>query len=116
MSTPTIALINKFNGLNNKTILHIRDMQNLKPYPILKMSRVTTKYGECIKIEVDKHLIFLPHRYNIITDEEIIELSSGSYVIKKESGEDDGESYQILLETIDIAFMIPQNGQYPIWQ
>lgn len=91
-------------------------MENLKSYPIFKANKVKTKYGESVQLDVGNHLIFLPNRYNIMSEEEIMELSSGNYHIKKEAGEDE-KSYRLHLDYFDIniAYIIPENGQYPIW-
>lgn len=117
MNASPNSLINKFNSLNSKSILHIKDMKNLKTYQIIKAFRTTTKFGQCIQIELDNHIMFLPNRYNAMTDEEIMELTSDNYFLKKEVGEDE-KSFRLLLERFNInddEFIILQNGQYPIW-
>lgn len=115
MNASNNTLINKFNGMNNKTILHIKEMENLKNYPVLKAAKVKTKYGDSIQVEIEEHVIFLPTRYNSLTEEDISELSSGNYLIKKEVGEDE-KSYRLQLERFNMnEFIMTQNGQYPIW-
>ena len=110
------SLINKFENLNNKTILHIKDMENMKSYPILKAAKTTTKYGESIQIDVQNYIIFLPARYNSLLDEDILELSSGKYCIRKEAGEDE-KSYLLHLDHFDLnEYIITQNGSYPVWK
>lgn len=91
-------------------------MVNLKIYPILKACRTKTKFGESIQIELENNILFLPNRYNTMTEEEIFVLSSGNYLIKKESGIDE-KNFRLLLEEFEMQqYIIPQTVEYPTWK
>lgn len=103
------TLLNKFNSYKIKNILHIKDMEDLTKYTIVGAKRVTTKYGETVQLELEKNIMFLPTRYNGLSDAEIEALSGGAFVIQRE-----GER-NLNLEREMEQFLI-QNAQYPVWE
>jgi len=56
------------------------------PMRILKATKIESKHGLCLKIEMDKCFACLPKRYAEITEEELIEMSSGSYFLVRLPG------------------------------
>lgn len=104
-------LLTKFNQVQmKKTILHIKDMEESKEYLILNAKKITTKYGPTIKIELETHIMFLPPRYNFLSDDDVNELSIGAYYITR-----DGEK-SLTLKTLNETDFLLTNAQYPIWQ
>lgn len=101
-------ILNKFNILSSKSLIHIKDLETSKRYPVMNVQRVITKYGSTLKVELENNIIFLPNRYNSLTDEDINELSFGGYQMYRE-----GER-NLILEEMETMF-IP-NTQYPVWQ
>lgn len=102
-------LVNKFNSYNTKSIIHIKDLDDSIKYNILKAKRVTTKYGATIQLELENNIMYLPNRYNALTDNEIKDLSSEKFQIQRK-----GERNLILFTELDE--FLTQNAQYPIWQ
>lgn len=92
-------------------------MENLKSYHIVKAAKIKIKFGECVRVEVENHVIFLPTRYNLLTEEELADLSSGNYHIKKENGSDE-KSYQLYLDqySLNTEYIVLQNSTYPVWK
>lgn len=116
MSAISQSLLSRFANLsNNKPILHTKDMEDHKLYKILKATKMNTKYGESIQLETDNVVIFLSKRFNLITEEEVKELSSGNYFIKKVPAVGD-KPFQLELEVFDLNdYIIPSSGKYPVW-
>lgn len=116
MSAISQSLLSKFDDLNNnKPILHTKDMEDLKLYKILKAIKMKTKYGESIQIETENYVIFLSKRFNLITEEEIKEMSSGNYFIKKVPAVGD-KPFRLELELFNLNdYIITDSGKYPVW-
>lgn len=104
-----LNLVNKFNSCNTKSIIHIKDLDDSVKYPIVQAKRVTTKYGTTIQVELENYIMFLPNRYNVLTDEEVKELSNQKFQIQRK-----GERNLILDAEMDDFFT--QNAQYPTWE
>jgi len=71
------------------------------PMRILKATKLESKHGLCLKIEMDKCFACLPKRYAEITDEEVIEMSSGSYFLVRLPG------------TRPLSFEVKKQGEIP---
>lgn len=104
------TLQDKFNSLNKKSMIHAKDLELFKKYPITNAKRVTTKYGGTLLIDLENNIMYLPNRYNELSDEDIKELSNGAYGIYRE-----GERNLILYKLKESENFIIQNSQYPIW-
>lgn len=100
------TLVNKFNTLNTKPVMHIKEMEILTKYVITKANRVTTKYGTTIQVEVENHKMFLPNRYNILTDDDVEELNTGAFCVYRE-----GER-NLILTTFKETEFFGANGQF----
>lgn len=69
-----------------KKILQIRDMLDHISHPIYAMQRKHTIYGETIQVDILDEIIFLPKRFNGLTDQTINEINHGNYCLKKIPG------------------------------
>ena len=103
-------LITKFNNLNKKTLIHIKELKDSTKYTVKNAKRVTSKYGTTIQIELENNIMFLPNRYNTLSDDDIIELASGIYCICKQ-----GENSLKLDTAAEISIFLT-NTQYPQWE
>lgn len=101
-------LISIFNKLNMKQTLCIKDMVDLEEYNITGAERVTTKYGEVIVLELGTNLLYLPKRFNSLTDKDVESFSSGLYLISKipMNDEKNGIFYRLELK------MVPNTREY----
>lgn len=72
-----------FNALNMKQILSVKDMVAGAEYLIVGAERVTTKYGDCILLELTADRLYLPKRFNALADKDLESLSAGAYIISK---------------------------------
>lgn len=103
-------LINKFNSLNKKTLIHIKDLQEATKYEVKNAKRVTSKYGTTVQIELENNIMYLPNRYNALSDDDVMELATGVYYICKQ-----GDSCLKLDTAAGIDIFIT-NAQYPRWE
>lgn len=76
-----MEVISKFNSLNVKKILELTEMEWNKAYPI------DVILSDCIELNVEDHIFYLPKRFNSLTDEMIQLLSNGRYTITKKPSE-----------------------------
>lgn len=103
-------IISTFNKLNVKQRLSILDMTPFEDYAIRRAERINTKYGEVIVLELHSSILYLPKRFNSLSDEDIEKLSTGSYLINKIPFNKDLDSYQCRLELKPIP---PAKDYYP---
>lgn len=94
-----MSVVESFNGLHSKEILHLKDVPHLGHVKIIQAQRTKTMYGECIAVESEDNIIFLPKRYNALSDTELLALGSGAYQLVKESSTDE-KCVRIRLEEI----------------
>ena len=80
--------VQRFNEVSND-IVHLSDLDVNKKYPIARVDRMTTKFGETILVSIrdpDRadqpiYKVFLPQRYAAtFTDEDVQALSGGERV------------------------------------
>lgn len=76
-------LISTFNKLNDRQILSVKDMVPMEDYHITGAERITTKYGEAIILELGTNVLYLPKRFNSLSDKDVENLSTGPYSISK---------------------------------
>lgn len=103
-------LISTFNKLNARQRLSVKDMVPLEEYLITGAERITTKYGETVVIELGTSILYLPRRFNSLTDKEIEQLSKGSYLILKFPLRDDNDGY---LYRLELKPLPPMREYYP---
>lgn len=86
-----------FNSLNVKLIQSIKDLPLNQELQILKAERVATKFGDKIRVESEDFFIYLPDRYNEISNSmlEMLHLTECYSLIKCST--DDGKTYQLNL-------------------
>lgn len=58
-------------------------MDDSMKYPILSAKRVPVKYGTQVQLELDNHIMFLPSRFNMLTDDEVKQFSSGKFRLQR---------------------------------
>lgn len=109
MNTNT-EFISNFNKLNAKQRLSVKDMIPLEEYHITGAERVTTKYGETIVLELETSILYLPKRFNSLTDKDIDELSTGAFLISKYPLNQDNDNYSCRLELKPVP---PMRDYYP---
>lgn len=91
-------LISSFNKLNVRQTLSVRDMIPVKDFHITGAERVTTKYGDTIVLELGTTMLYLPKRFNSLSDKDIEDLSTGEYLISKTLLNDDKDNSLYKLE------------------
>lgn len=67
-----------------RAIKSIKDLEAEKPFEIMKTVRKNTVYGEKIMIECKDFVVFLPDRYNNLSDEDVNLFNVGKYKFIKE--------------------------------
>ena len=106
----TNNLLQKFNSLNcKKSLIHLKDLQLSKKYIVINAKRIETKYGFMIQIELENAFMFLPYRFNVLSDDDIHELTSGLYYVYRE-----GEKNLRLTQLEGSDVFIPSK-QRPYW-
>lgn len=89
-------IMSEFSKLNQKSILKSSEMVTDYSYKILKARRVKTKFGNKVLLELENNILFLPARFNKISDEVITNLSLGAYMVYRTTI-DDGKTFQLRL-------------------
>jgi len=67
-------VIKEYNKCNIKTLLSKTRMPENVRFPALKAERKTTKVGESIALELEKHIMYMPERYTSLQDDIINEM------------------------------------------
>lgn len=103
-------LISIFNKLNTRPRLSVKDLISLEEYHITGAERITTKYGETIVLELGTNILYLPKRFNSLSDKDIENLSTGAYLISKYPINDSNNSDLYRLELKPVP---PVRDYYP---
>lgn len=93
-----VETISTFNSLNAKKILGVKEMDLNKVYPIEGAHRSPTKYGECVRLELANKILYLPKRFNALTDEMLEILKEGNFTIEKKIVNDQTDNSHTKLE------------------
>ena len=90
----TSNILEKFNLLGAFAWLNLSTMEKDKPYLMTDMKRHTTKFGDRLMVELDNsNKLYLPERYNSLTDRQVAELGSGKYLLLNRGTK--GQSYML---------------------
>lgn len=76
-----------------KSILPIKEIPTTHKLKILAAVRKTTKFGERIMLELEHYVVFLPEKYNVITDNIIEDVNNGKYKLQKD--QKDENTYKV---------------------
>lgn len=87
-------------------------MELSEKYTILNAKRIVTKYGPTVRLEFESNVMFLPTRYNALSDEEVNELSTEPYYVCRRG--DQSLTLYNFNDEVDNVFLV--NSQYPTWQ
>lgn len=84
--TPTTyedsTIISELNQLGSiKPTLKIKDMMRDMQYRILGARKVNTKFGNRVLLQLETHQLFLPARYEQLSEEAILDLNENKYNI-----------------------------------
>lgn len=71
--------LNELGGF--KPTLKVKDMMRGMRYKILGARKVTTKFGSRIVLDLEKHQLFLPSRYDRLSEEAVADLNKSKYCI-----------------------------------
>lgn len=54
--------INQNANIGSKTYLKLKELAPNQPYPIINIAIVNSKFGEVVRVELEKCITFLPQR------------------------------------------------------
>lgn len=92
----TKNLLSQFNSIQPMEYISVTKMVMNKHYRVTGLTRMKTKYGDRLSAELDHTTkVFLPERYNRMSDEDILEMGKGNYVLIKRA--DKGQAVDLLL-------------------
>jgi len=83
-----------FNSINKKPYIRCTELTPNKAFNILKAERTTAKYGQRILLELQHCTLYLPERFNSVSDDTLIDISNGGYNFTK-INQDGAISYKI---------------------
>lgn len=67
---------NKLGNLQQKPTLKYKDIKIDQSYQLYDIKTVNTKFGRNILIELDKGVLFLPKRFQSLTEEDLEKMKS----------------------------------------
>lgn len=83
----TMDFVAELNNMVSKPYIKVSDMEFGRQYKVLNVSRCTTKFGPKVSLELEDARIFLPSRYDKITDAALEGLNmEGNLYITNEGG------------------------------
>lgn len=97
MSTNT-EVIELFNFLNFQKTLTLNELEANKDYKIDGAYRVSSTFGNTVSLKIDNKMLYLPKRFNFLSDDIIQRLSSGSFLLAKVFLENDNSRYKLELK------------------
>ncbi|KAJ3665384.1 hypothetical protein Zmor_000881 [Zophobas morio] len=118
----TSNILEKFNLLGAFAWLNLSTMEKAKPYLMTDMKRHTTKLSDRLMVELDNsNKLYLPERYNSLTDRQVADIASGKYLLLNRGTK--GQSYMLevilkaefdkisLIEQLTTTVPLPQPQQ-----
>lgn len=83
-------ILKELNNIKNiqtegfkKQCLRLSDIPLNQQMRILKAERKDTMFGPKIMLEVEEHVLFLPKRYNELSDKALEAMGKGSFTLEK---------------------------------
>lgn len=101
---PTLSnnqLKKAFNTKKSKPFVGCSELRTSKPYRVIKMFRKQTKFGLKPVIEMEEINVYLPIRYNDLTDEEMEGIGNGCFNLIRKVNETN-KNFELELEEIPI--------------
>lgn len=86
----------EFNSKYIRSILSVNNMVMNHHYIVCQIKKCKTRFGDKIQIVTDNHLIYLPQRFNNLSDAALEEINSNDFALIKTPG--DGKNYNLKLE------------------
>lgn len=84
MSSITNAeIIEAFNKLKEKAYILVKELEESKPYKIVRMFRHKTKFGNIVIAELEDAMLYLPKRYNSLEDKVIEGAGNEKFILTK---------------------------------
>ena len=60
----------------SKQLVKMEDLEKGEEYDIIHARRCSTKFGLTIRLELENNMVFLPHRFDILNDEQLLDLKN----------------------------------------
>lgn len=96
-SKATKNLLKQFNSIKPLDYINLSSMVVNKPYRVTAIRKTETKFGDRLSLDLDyKVKVFLPERYNRMSDDEIAVMGGGNYVLINRGTE--GKAFKLEIE------------------
>lgn len=79
-SATILSELNRIGRCETKPKLHPDDMEIGKKYPMCDIKKIKGKFGDCVIVELDEHVVFLPKRMSDNLTDEMIETLSNEII------------------------------------
>lgn len=96
--TSNTEIISSFNFLNLKRVVYIKELKPHTPYTVSSAYRTVTRYGDAVVLKLEDKILYLPKRFNALSDDVIQRLCDCSFSITKTPYTDDPDNTLCKLE------------------
>ena len=105
--TSNTQIVNLFNFLNFQNTLSLKDMENNIEYKIAAAYKISGKFGDNVALKINNKILYLPKRFNVLTDACIQHINNGTFSITKIPFGNDDSRYNLELKQL-----LPFDGYY----
>lgn len=94
-SDSSLDITEELNEIVAKPFIKVSEMEFGRHYKVIKAARCSTKFGEKVTLEFENEKIFMPSRYDKLSDAALERINTGGEMYITNEGEDGNQSYKL---------------------